>query len=154
MNCLKWEIQILRWHEGELDQEAEARLLRHLESCARCRSSANKFSKIDRFLLESPDVPIPSFLNEKIVSRVIEEMQKSSFHRFIASFAYFRPAVAGLILVLGIGVGGWTGLNLSHSMNTISTSHSYDVLALAGIAGEEPDTSLGFLWTESNGGER
>lgn len=158
MGCRKWEIQILRWQDGELDQESEAALLRHLETCAHCRITADRFSEIDRLLLESPDPLVPSFLNERIVSRVIEEMQESSyrgaFHHFVASFAYFRPAAAGIILVLGIGLGVLIGLNLSHSINTSSAGSSYDVLAQAGIEDGGRGSSLDFIWTDTDGGGR
>lgn len=160
MSCRKWEIQIVRWHGGELDQEFEEALLRHLETCSRCRITADTFAKIDRFLLESPDHPVPPFLNEKIVSRVIDEMRqdslKGTFQHFAAVFAYFRPALAGIILVVGIGLGVLMGLNLSHSINTSSSSSgsSYDVLAFSGIEGGERDSSLDFIWTDTSGGGR
>jgi anti-sigma factor RsiW len=158
MGCREWEVQILRRQEGELDQESEAALLGHLKTCGHCRNTSDRFSEIDRFLIESPEPSVPSFLHQRIVSLVIEEMrqdaEKSTFHHFIAAFAYFRPALAGIILVVGIGLGVLTGLNLSHSRNTSSTGSSYDVLALAGIEGEGSDSSLEAVWTDANGGGR
>ncbi|HTY24555.1 MAG TPA: zf-HC2 domain-containing protein [Desulfomonilaceae bacterium] len=156
MSCLKWQIQILKWHERELDQKDEAALSRHLETCVDCRSTADNFSELDRLLLKSPEPVVPTFLNERIVSRVIEEMRlspwKNSFHRFMASFAYFRPALAGMILVLGIGLGVLTGLNLSHSINLGSTASSYDLLSLAGPEDDASASSLDAIWTDTSGG--
>lgn len=158
MGCRKWEIQILRREEGRLDKESEAAFFKHLKTCARCRDTTDRFAEIDRFLLEQPDPLIPSFLNERIVSRVTEEMRegsyKGAFYHFIASFAYFRPAAAGIILVLGIGVGVLIGLSLSHSIDTSSAGSSYDVLAQAGIEGGGRGASLDFIWTDTVGGGR
>jgi predicted anti-sigma-YlaC factor YlaD len=158
MPCQKWHIQILRWHEGELDHEAEAALLKHLEACARCRTVAENFSQLDGFLLQSPEPPVPPFLSEKIVSRVVEEMRqdslKGAFQPFAALFAHFRPVLLGIILALGIGLGVLMGLNLSHSINTTPAGSSYDVLALAGMEGGAGDSSLDFIWTDANGGGR
>jgi anti-sigma factor RsiW len=158
MPCQKWHIQILRWHEGELDHEAEAALLRHLEICAHCRIATEKFSKLDRFLLEAPAPPVPAFLNERIIAQVTDEMRqdslKGAFQPFAAFFASFRPALVGIILALGIGLGVLMGLNLSFSINTSPASSSYDVLALAGMEGGVGDSSLDFIWTDANGGAR
>ncbi len=158
MSCRKREIQILRWHQGELDHEAEADLLNHLEICAHCRTLADKFLEIDRFLLESPAPAVPPFLNERIVSRVIDEMRqdslKSAFRHFVAFFAYFRPALVAIILVAGIGLGVLTGLNLFHSMNTNSMGSPYDVLVSSGIEEGRTDSSFDFIWADTNGGRR
>ena len=158
MSCRNWEVQILRWHEGQLDQKSEATLLRHLETCADCRKISDKFSEIDRFLLESLEPPSPYFLNERIVSRVTEQMRqdaaKSPWHSFITSFAYVRPALAGIILLVGVGLGVLTGLNLSHSIITTSTGSSYDVLASSGIEGGRSDASFDFIWADTDGGRR
>ena len=158
MSCRKWQIQILRWQEEELDRESEAALLQHLETCASCRDAADTFSQIDRILLGMPQPSAPPLFRESIVSRVIEQMRedsaKSTLSRFFGSLAYFRPAVAGIILVLGIGLGVLTGLNVSYSINTRSTSTACDVLTLAGIEGTGSDSSLDFIWTDPSGGGR
>ncbi len=158
MSCRKWEIQILRWHGGELDQEAETSLLGHLETCAHCRKMSAKFSEIDRFLLESPEPSVPYLLNERIASRVEERMrqdaERNAFQRFITSFAYVRPALAGIILLIGVGLGVLTGLNLSHSIITGASGSSYDVLTMAGIENGGSDSSLDALWLDAQGGGR
>jgi anti-sigma factor RsiW len=158
MRCQKWHIQILRWQDGELDHEAEAALLRHLETCAHCRIAAEKFSELDRFLLEVPAPPVPTFLSERIIAQVTDEMRqdslKGAFHHFTAFFTNFRPALVGIILALGIGLGVLMGLNLSHSISTSPAGASYDVLALAGMESGGGDSSLDFIWTDANGGAR
>jgi hypothetical protein len=158
MSCRKWQIKIFRWQEGDLNPKDEAALLRHLETCVHCRTSAEKFLELDRLFLKSPEPAVPPFLNERIISSVIEEMRsnswKSAFYRFIDSFASFRPAIVGTILVLGIGLGVLTGLNLSHSINPSSTTSSYDLLALAGTEDGPSVSSLDSIWTDTSGGGR
>lgn len=158
MSCRKWQIQIIKWHEGWLDHESEAALLSHLSTCVHCRSVADKSSEIGRLVVESPDPSVPPFLKEKIVSRVIEEMRQDSltrvFHHFTAFFTRFRPALAGIILVLGIGLGVFAGSNLFHFINVGSSGSSYDVVTMAGIEAGASSSSLDFVWTETEGGVR
>jgi len=158
MNCRKWEIQILRQQHDELDPESEAALVKHLETCSHCRSTADKFSELDRLLLESREPTVPPFLRERIVSRVVEQMRedslKSPLRNFISFFAHRRPILAGFILAAGIGIGVLTGLDLSRSMHLGSSAYSYDVLAFSGIEGGERDSYLYFIWTDTNGGGR
>lgn len=158
MSCRKWKAEIFRWHEGWLDRESEAALLSHLSRCAQCRNVADKSSEIGRLLAESPVPAVPPFLKERIVSRVVEEMRQDSWtralQRFMALFAYFRPAVAGIVLMVGIGLGVFAGSNLSHFINASSARSSYDVLVQAGIEGGGSDSSLDFIWTDANRGGR
>jgi anti-sigma factor RsiW len=158
MSCRKWQIIIFRWQEGELNPNEEAALLRHLENCVHCRASAEKFLELDRLFVRSPDPAVPPFLNQRIISSVIEEMSsnswRSTLYRFIDSLAFFRPALAVLILVLGLGLGVLTGLNLSHSINLSSTASSYDLLALAGTEDGPSASSLDSIWTGTSGGGR
>ena len=82
MSCRKWEVQILRWQAGTLDRSAEASVLRHLESCAHCRTLAGQFSKIDSLLSESEEPFLPPFLKERIVGTVSEAMRQDSMNGF------------------------------------------------------------------------
>ena len=158
MSCRKWQVRILRMREEKLGQEDEAALARHLEGCARCRGMAEKFSLVDKALLQSPEPPMPPFLKEKIVSHVIGVMREESLgRRFLPSLGflnYFRPMVPGVVLVFGIVLGIWTGLNLSRSINSNFTGSSYDLLTQAGIGARERGSSLDFIWTDGNGGGR
>ncbi len=144
--------------EGELNPNDEAALLRHLETCVRCRTSAEKFLELDRLFMKCPEPPVPPFLNQRIISSVTEEMRsnswKSTFYRLIDSFASFRAALAVLILALGIGLGVLTGLNLSHSIHLSSTASTYDLLALAGTEDGPSASSLDSIWTDTSGGGR
>jgi hypothetical protein len=157
MSCRKWEVQILRWHEGTLDHRAAARLFQHLGICIHCRTLADKFLDIDRLFLKSPEPSLPPFLKERIVSSVSEAMlqvpEKGIFSHFFSSLAPFRPAIAGALLVLGIGLGVLTGWDLARSMAKDVVRPSHDLLSLAGIEGEGSGSSLEFMWTDNNGRE-
>jgi len=155
MSCRKWEIQILRWHEGALDEKAEAPLLQHLGSCVRCRTLAGKFSALDSLFVSCQEPSLPPFLREKIISSVTEVMRQDSVRgvfshhfRFLASF---RPAIAGIVLMLGIGLGVVAGWNLAQSVSRIAAVSSYDLLSVAGFGGVESGSSLEFIWTDSDG---
>jgi predicted anti-sigma-YlaC factor YlaD len=155
MSCRKWEVQILRWHEGRLDQVAEARLLRHVGGCIHCRSVAEKFSELDDLFSKSQEPSFPPFLKERIVSTVSEAMRQDSMRGSVSRFSdflvSFRPAVAAVVLVLGIGLGVVTGWNLAQSVSRDATGSSYDLLSLAGFGGAGSGSSLEFIWTDSNG---
>jgi hypothetical protein len=156
MSCRKWQVQILRWHEGALDEEAEALLLQHLGSCVHCRTLADKYTQIDGLFLNSEEPSLPPLLKEKIVNSVSEAMKQdstrsifSNFFRFLASF---RPAVAGAVFVLGIGLGAVTGWTLAQSVFEGATVHSHDLLSLAGFGDSSDGSFLEFIWTDHNGG--
>ncbi|MEJ2716545.1 MAG: hypothetical protein P8182_05315 [Deltaproteobacteria bacterium] len=155
MSCRKWEIQILRWHEGALDQRAEARLLQHLGICVHCRTLAEEFSEIDSLFSKSAEPSLPPLLKERIISTVSETMRqetmKGTFSHFFGFLASMRPAVAVAVLVLGIGLGIATGWDLAQSMNRPVAGSSYDLLSLAGLGGEGSGSSLEFIWTDRNG---
>jgi hypothetical protein len=156
MSCRKWEVQILRWQEGVLDRSAEARLLQHLESCIHCRSLAGSFSEIDGLFLKSQDPSLPPFLKERIVSTVSEAMRQDSMRgnfSYVFSFlASARLAVVGAVLVLGIGLGVFTGWDLARSLTRNVAGSSHDLVSLAGLGDEGSGSSLEFIWTDHNGG--
>ena len=153
MSCRKWEVQILRWHDGTLDDVAEARLVQHIGTCLRCRSLAEKSPDLDSLFLESQEPSLPPFLKERIVATVSEAIQEDSrrgvVSRFFNLLVSLRPAVAGALLVLGIGLGVVTGWNLAQSVSRGDTS--YDLLSLAGFGSDGSGSSLEFIWTDSNG---
>lgn len=155
MRCRKWEVRILRWHEGALDARAEALLLQHLESCAHCRTLADKFSAMDSMFENSQAPVLPPFLRERIVSSVYDAMRQDStrgiFSRFLISLVSLRPAVAMTLLVLGIGLGMVTGWNLAQAVSRGAPVSSYDLLSVAGFGGAGGGSSLDFIWTDSNG---
>lgn len=154
MSCLRWEVQILRWQKGELDRQAEALLLKHLENCINCRSLAEKFSDVDKLLMQSTESSLPPFLKERIVSAIAEEMRQDSTRGAVSHFFDFlvslRPAVAGAVLVLGVLLGVATGWSLAKSVLRDTNASSYDLLSLAQFGGAESGSSLEFLWTDSN----
>jgi hypothetical protein len=154
MSCRKWHVQILRWHEGALAEEAEALLLQHLGICVHCRTLAEKYEEIDGLFLNSEEPSLPPFLKEKIVNSVSEAMRQdsmsgilSNFFRFLASF---RPAVTGAVFVLGIGLGAVTGWTLAQSVFEGATVPSHDLLSLAGFGDSGSGSFLEFIWTDHN----
>ncbi len=155
MSCRKWEIQILRWHEGLLDKVAEARLLRHLARCVHCRRLADKFSVVDGLLVDSQATPLPPFLKEKIVSSVTETMRQDSMSTIFSGpyvfAASFRSVLVGAVFLLGIGLGIATGWDLAKSVTNDCSGTPYDLLSLAGIEGNGSGSSLEFIWTDTNG---
>lgn len=154
MRCQKWEVQILRWHEGTLDEEAETFLFQHLESCARCRTLADKFSDLDSLFSKTGDPSLPPFLKERIMSSVSESMRqdsmKGALSRFFSVFASFRPAIAVAVLVLGIGLGVITGWNLARSITGGGIASSHDLVSLAGIGDSGSGSLLEFILTDSD----
>jgi hypothetical protein len=155
MGCRKWEVQVLKRHEGTQAPGAEARLMRHLELCARCRTLAEKFSELDSLFSTSREPSLPPFLKERIVICVSEAMRqdavKGVFSRFFGLFVSFRPAVAGAVLVLGIGLGVISGWNLARSMTGDGLASSHDLLSLAGFGDPGGGSFLEFILTDSNG---
>lgn len=154
MNCRKCEIHILRKSLGELDQKAEARLLLHLETCKRCQAISEKFSEIDGLFSKCPETPLPPFLKERMFGVVSEAMREDSTRswlgRFFSLFAPCKPAIAGLVLMIGIGIGIATGWNLAHSIFREASSPSHDLLSLADFTSPGTGVRMDFIWSENN----
>lgn len=155
MRCQEWEKQILRLHEKALDREAQALLLRHLESCVHCRALAEKSSELDGLFAESGEPSLPPFLKDRIVSSVSEAMRedstRSAFSRFFGSFISLRPLVAAIVLVLGVGLGLFSGWNLARSITMSGKASSDDLISLA-VNGDAGNGSyLEFILADSKG---
>ncbi len=112
-------------------------------------------SEIDSLFVKSQEPSLPPFLKERIVSTVSEAMRQDSgrgiFSHFFSFLASLRLAVVGAVLVLGIGLGVFTGWDLARSITRHVAGSSYDLVSLAGLGGEESGSSLEFMWTDNNG---
>lgn len=158
MSCRKWAVHISKWHEGELDNEGEAALLRHLESCRQCRSLEARFRAVSALLSESHELPVPDFLSQRITASVSERMRQRSglsFSGLIGFLSYrYRGVVTTGILVIGLCLGGLAGHNLAGFAKMIPARPPYDLLALGGIGGEGQSVTFSHIWQDNGQGVR
>ena len=158
MPCRKWQVQISKWHEGELNDEGVNALLRHLESCRYCRSQEIRLREVRVLLKESHELPVPEFLTQRITASVSERMQQGSSLGITGLLGFLsyrhRVAVTTGILVIGLCVGGLAGQILSGYATAVSETPSYDLLALGGISAESQSTLLSPIWRDKTEGVR
>jgi hypothetical protein len=156
MPCSKWHIQISKWHEGELNEEGEAALLRHLETCRYCRSLEARLRAVSGLLVESHELPVPDFLAQKITASVSEKMRDRSglgITSLIDLLLYrHRVAFNTGILVIALCIGGVAGYRLNGYAKVVSEIPSYDLLTMGGIRADSQSTTLNLIWQENGEG--
>lgn len=153
MSCRKWEVRISRWHEGDLGPKDEAALLRHLSACPRCRAADEQFRQVGRLLESSPAPPVPVFLNEKIVLRVREEMDRRS-EGIISALLRFRFRFVRQALILGLSTAGIflgvvVGSGLIHTFQPPQGARQFDLIAAILPDGAGADSTFEFIWTDN-----
>ena len=158
MSCRKWQVQISKWHEGELNEQGEAALLRHLETCRYCRSVEAKLRAVTGLLKQSRELPVPDFLARRITASVSEKMRQHSgigITGLIDLLLYrYRAAFTSGILVIALCIGGLAGYELNGYATVIPETPSYDLLTMGGISAESQSTTLSLIWHDNGEGVR
>lgn len=158
MRCRKWAIEISKWHEGELTQEGEAKLLHHLESCPHCRALEARLRTVRSVLKEAPELPIPEFLSHKITASVVERMRdrsESRVSRVLGFLSYHTRLVPTAVLIVGLCAGGLAGLEIARFMEVRPYASSCDLLTFGGIGTQGESQDFSFIWrAEGKGGKR
>jgi len=158
MRCRKWAVEILNWHEGELSDERQANLLRHLESCRHCRSLEARLRGVNALLNESPELPVPDYLSGRITASVAERMRQHSNSRIsglsdLLAYRYRTVVLAGM-LIIGLSIGGLVGHNLAGLAKSGITKPSYDLLVLGDIGTQDRSLDYGAIWLDNGVGGR
>ena len=158
MRCRKWAIEISKWHEGELTQEGEAKLLCHLEDCPHCRALEARLRTVHSMLMGAPELPIPELLSQKITASVVERMRDRSVSRvsrILGFLSYHTRLVPTAVLIVGLCVGGLAGLEIARFMEVRPYASSCDLLSFGGIGTQGESQDFGFIWqVEGKGGRR
>jgi anti-sigma factor RsiW len=156
MRCGKWALAISKWHEGELSAEGEADLLRHLENCSHCRSLEAKLRTVSVVLNDSPELPVPDYLSQRIIASVSEQMRQHSGIGVSGLFSFasyrFRALVAVGLLAIGLFVGSLAGHHLAGFAKAGPTTQSYDLLALGGIEDRSQSVAFSSIWQDNGEG--
>jgi anti-sigma factor RsiW len=158
MPCRKWQVQISKQHEGELSDEEEANLSRHLESCHHCRILDARLRSVSALLNESPELPVPDFLSQRITAAVSERMRQhpeGGVWGMIKLFSYrYRAIVTTAVLVIGLCIGGLAGHNIAGLAKVGPAKLSYDLLTLGGIGAQGESVAFNAIWRGNGEGGR
>jgi hypothetical protein len=158
MRCLKWAVEISKWHEGELSDEGTANLLRHLENCRSCQGLEKKLRAVSALLNESPELPVPDFLSQRINASVPERVRKHTAGRFsgLTGLLLYRHGalVTTGILAIGLCIGCLAGHNIAGYTKVIPDTPSYDLLTLGGIGAESQPVVFNPIWQDNGEGVR
>lgn len=158
MRCRKWAVEISKWHEGELSGEGEANLLRHLESCRHCQSLEARLRAVSALLNESPEIPVPDFLSQRISASVFERMRQHSgvsVWGLIKSLSYrYSVVFTTAMLLIGLCIGGLAGNNIAGLAKVSPAKPSYDLLTLGGIGAQGEPVAFNAIWQDNGEGGR
>lgn len=153
MPCRKWHIQISKWHEGELNEQGVAALLRHLETCRYCRSLEARLRAVSGLLSESHELPVPDFLAQRITTSVSERMRDRSGHGITGLIDLLlyrhRAAFTAAILVIALCIGGIAGHRLNGYATVVSETPSHDLLTMGGIRADNQSTPFSLIWHDN-----
>lgn len=158
MSCRKWHVRISKWHEGELNEEGQAALFGHLESCSNCRILESRLRAVSGLLREPHELPVPDSLARKITSTVSEKMRDRSGLGIAGLLDFllcrYRFVFTTGLLAIGLCIGGLAGHRLNGYTPVVSETPSYDLLTLGGISSESHSTTLGLIWQDNEEGLR
>jgi anti-sigma factor RsiW len=158
MRCRKWAVEISKWHEGELSDARQAELLRHLEGCCHCHKLEAQMRVVSAALSESPELPVPDFLSQKITASVSEKMRQhagSSVSGLIGFLSYrYGALVVAAMLLIGLCIGGLAGRDIAEFVKVDRAKPSYDLLTLGGIGAEGQSVAFNRIWQGNAKGGR
>lgn len=157
MGCQKRQIQISRFHRGELpDSEAES-LAAHIEKCADCQAVDAEYRSVEGFLAASGDPTVPPFLDARIIARVTEEMKKGRNAGLLAGlFAPLRvlkPMHVAVVMILALFAGVLTGSNFPPISDGVTRKSQNDLISMA-FGTESPNSSTFDLVCPDDQGDR
>ncbi len=156
MRCRKWAVEISKWLEGELSNEGEADLLRHLEVCRHCQILEARLRAVGALLNESPELPVPDFLSQRITASVSERMRQHSGRGVSALISFlscrYRAVVTTGILVIGLCIGGLAGHNIAGLAKVSPAKPSYDLFTLGEIGAQSQSVAFSHIWQDNGGG--
>ena len=128
------------------------------ESCRHCQSLEAKLRSVSALLNESPELPVPDLLSQRITAAVSERMRQHSgagLWGLIGFIPYrYRAAVTTAVLAIGLCIGGLAGHNIAGLSQTAPVKLSYDLLTLGGIGAQGESVAFNAIWQDNGDGGR
>jgi anti-sigma factor RsiW len=116
MECSKIQKKLSAYQDGELNSFEKEELARHLQGCRSCREEIEKLEQVWQSLGRLEEIRPDPWFYQGVVRRIRENpkpgLMRVLHHVFQVMGA---PAVASILLVIGLAAGGYLGNDLARS---------------------------------------
>ncbi|MBN2830195.1 MAG: DUF3379 family protein [Candidatus Cloacimonetes bacterium] len=119
MKCKMKEIEVYRYHDGEMGKNDEQEFEQHLKECSICRNRLSEIKELDKIMHTTSDVEAPEYLTTRILANAqTRESQKA----FVLGFKLIPYGVAiAASLYLGIFTAFWSTTTTTAEMSSLES---------------------------------
>ena len=117
MNCRRIRKRLSAFQDGEIGREERERIAAHLEGCASCRKAFAELGEIWQSLERIPEIEVSAGFEGRLFDRIdAAAPEPRVWWRFPwvswVYRAYPAPAMAVVVLLVGLTLGGYLGNTL------------------------------------------
>jgi len=114
MKCLSVQKKLSAYQDGELKPLEQEELSRHLLRCRSCRKEHEKLERVWRTLGGLEEISPDPWFCPQLVRRLKEPRKRGLLPTLQHVFRFIgAPAIASIILVIGLAAGSYLGSNLA-----------------------------------------
>ncbi len=125
MNCHHIQKRLSAYQDGEIAGKERERIAAHLEACSACRSAYAELEQVWQSLEKIPEIEASPGFERRLSARISAIPEPRSRWRFPwlswVYRAYPAPAMAAVILFVGVVLGGYLGNTLMTGFATAPT---------------------------------
>jgi len=150
MNCRRIRKRLSAFQDGEIGREERERIAAHLEGCASCRSAYAELGEIWQSLERIPEIEVSAGFEGRLFDRIdAAGPELRVWWRFPwvdwVYRAYPAPAMAAVVLLVGMVLGGYLGNALVSGFSSAPaqvqvSSVSTDIVSFSVFAAAPPGT--------------
>lgn len=146
MFCRKVKNLLNRYLDGETTPEEKTGVERHLDQCRGCREALKRLRSVESLMMQLPGPPdVPTGFTGKVLARAEQRFkQQSEVFSAWKSFSPVMRIAAAVTLIIGLGLGGLMGLDLTGALKKQTDREETDPIAVYGFDyfSDAPDGSL------------
>lgn len=114
MKCGRVRKKLPAYQDGELNALEQEELSRHLQSCRACREEYERLDRVWKRLGGLEEISPGPWFYQGVIRRIKEDRQPGFMPTLHHLFqAVGAPAVASILLVIGLAAGGYLGSDLA-----------------------------------------
>jgi anti-sigma factor RsiW len=121
MNCHHIQKRLAAYQDGEVGGKERERITAHLEGCPACRSAYAELEQVWQSLEKIPELEASPGFERRLFGRLDAAYEPRSRWRFPWVYrAYPAPAMAAVVLLVGLVLGGYLGNTLMAGFATLT----------------------------------
>jgi anti-sigma factor RsiW len=149
MSCHHIQKRLSAYQDGEIAGEERKRIVAHLEGCPACRSAYAELGQAWQLLEKIPEIEVSPGFERRLSARINTLPEPRSWWRFPwidwVYRAYPAPAMAAVVLLVGVVLGGYLGNALVSGFSSAPaqvqvSSVSVDTVSFSVFAAAPPGT--------------